>query len=87
MLLRVCVDTNIITRHVSDIHRLFEPRTSCKAGERAFRYIAPRLYNKLPKEIKDIKGEKNFKKKLKTFLFERSYDRDEEALSRNYVLT
>ena len=76
--MRVCVVTNIITGHVSDIHRLFEPRTSCKAGERAFRYIALRLYNKLPKEIKDIKEENIFKKKLKTFLFERSYNRDEE---------
>ena len=39
-------ETNVTVRHASELHRLFEPRTNCKLGERAFEHSAPRLYNK-----------------------------------------
>lgn len=39
-------------------------------GSRAFRVAAPELWNKLPREIKLLSDNiDNFKKKLKTYLF------------------
>ena len=57
---RFSQETNITVRHTCDVLRLFEPRTNCKLGERTFKHIAPRLYNKLPLEIKNIQDEKKF---------------------------
>ena len=78
------LETNIVVRHESDIHRLFEPRTNCKLGERAFKYAAPRLYNKLPFEMRNIRDVKKFKTKLKTLLFSRSYDQEDKAINEDY---
>ena len=81
---RVRLETNVTIRHTSDIHRLFEPRTDSKLGERSFRYSAPRLYNNLPSDLKNIEDEKNFKKKLKTYLFTRSYDLEDQTINSDY---
>ena len=78
------LETNVNVRHASDRHRLFEPRTNSKFGESAFKYCAPRLYNKLPSEMKEIEDEKNFKKSLKTLLFARSYDQEDLTLNEHY---
>ena len=47
---------------------LFEPRFSLTAGFCTFKSAAPRFY-KLPLDIKRIEDMKNFKRKLKTYLF------------------
>ena len=39
-------------------------------GRRAFRYTAPRLWNRLPPDLKTEESINTFKKKLKTFLFQ-----------------
>ena len=65
-------ETNVTVRHASEPYRLFEPRTNSKFGERAFGHCAPRLYNRLPPEIRNIPNEMKFKRELKTFLFARS---------------
>ena len=44
------------------------------AGDRAFSYIAPRLWNGLPEDIKLSKTLENFKSKLKTYLFKKSFN-------------
>ena len=40
-----------------------------KYGRRAFSYIAPRLWNKLPIEMRNARSFETFKSKIKTFLF------------------
>ena len=79
-------ETNVTVRHASELHRLFEPRTNCKLGERAFEHSAPRLYNKLPSELKDIQDEMRFKKELKTLMFIRSYDIEETTIRADYKI-
>ena len=78
------LETNVTVRHASDTNRLFEPRTENCFGERAFKYFAPRLYNRLPREMKNIQEEQSFKKSLKTLLFKRSYDLETKALQDEY---
>ena len=41
-----------------------------KHGRRAFRYTAPRLWNKLPLKMRKVESLDTFKKKLKTHLFD-----------------
>ena len=55
-------------------HRLLEPRSNFDMGFRAFERCAPRIYNKLPSDIKDCVRIDLFKKKLKTYLFTEAYD-------------
>ena len=42
-------------------------------GERAFQIYAPRIWNDIPKEIRQLECITSFKKHLKTFLFGRCY--------------
>ena len=42
-------------------------------GERAFVYSAPKLWNRMPFELKSETDLISFKKQLKTFLFKRAY--------------
>ena len=42
--------------------------------DRAFKFAAPKLWNRLPKEIRHIDSLDNFKKQLKTYLFRLAYD-------------
>ena len=78
------LNTGVTVRHANDKHRLFEPRTNCKLGERSFKYSAPRLYNRLPNEIKNIQDVKNFKRNLKTFLFSKSYNLEDQVIDTCY---
>ena len=80
------LDTSIIVRHASEPHRLQEPRERSKIAERAFRNCAPRLYNKLPSELKSITDVTLFKKKLKTFIFSECYDTQENKVIGRYKL-
>ena len=43
-------------------------------GQQAFSVAAPRLWNKLPFEIRACSDVNLFKSKLKTFLFKKVYD-------------
>lgn len=55
---------------------LCEPKTKLKSyGDRAFKNCAPRLWNKLPQQIKLADTFVDFKAKLKTHLFEQAYNR------------
>jgi hypothetical protein len=49
------------------------PQTLTKLGERAFCHIAPKLWNKLPQDIRLSSSNEVFKKKLKTHLFHHNY--------------
>ena len=50
------------------------PRTNrVTYGDRAFSIHASKLWNKLPRELKNIKDKKKFKKKLKTHLYNLTY--------------
>ena len=79
------LETSVTIRHQRDIYRLTEPRTNIKLGERAFKYCAPRLYNGISAEVKNLE-EKKFKKELKTIMFARSYNNVEKKLRENYRL-
>ena len=80
------LETTIIVRHASDLHRLQEPREYSKLDERAFRNCAPRLYNKLPTELKSVTNVTLFKKKLKTFIFSECYNTEENTVIGRYKL-
>ena len=68
------LETNIMIRHATDQHRLYEPRGNKSAIARTFWYSAPRLYNRLPTNVKNSESVSKFKKSLKTYLFEQCYD-------------
>ena len=74
------------TRRTLDGVTLFEPRCSMNYGFRAFRSAAPRLYNKLPLDIRRVECIKSFKKKLKTHLFSECYDLDDLTIKPAYAL-
>ena len=53
---------------------LFEPRTNLVTyGDRAFSSIAPKLWNKLPLDLKNITELDKFKTELKTYLFKKAF--------------
>ena len=62
-------------RSSKDHLRLEEPNFNMKTyGQRAFSVAAPRLWNKLPFEVRACSDVNLFKSKLKTFLFKKVYD-------------
>ena len=62
-------------RSSRDHLRLEEPNFNMKTyGQRAFSVAAPRLWNKLPFEIRACSDVNLFKSKLKRFLFKKVYD-------------
>ena len=57
------------------IGRLKEPSISSRTNsERCFEYHAPRLFNKLPNDVKMQLTVPAFKRKLKTHIFQKAYD-------------
>ena len=67
--------------------RLNEPVISNLANsERCFKYHAPRLYNKLPSDIKMQNSIQNFKQKLKTYLFQKAYNLSEQSINPEYMV-
>ena len=78
--------TSANTRAVTDGRKLVEPRCSTNIGFRAFRSAAPRLYNKLPNNIRMIDNLQSFKKKLETYLFNDAYDMDDSTIKIMYKI-
>jgi hypothetical protein len=54
-------------------NQLVEPRIHSLYGERAFSFMGPHLWNKLPSDIKSCNSINAFKKELKTHLFKIAY--------------
>ena len=52
---------------------LVVPRTSRKIGDRAFSVATPRVWNRLPTDLKLLRSTASFKNKLKCFLFHAAY--------------
>jgi len=49
------------------------PRTNRKFGDRAFCVAAPRVWNRLPADLRQLRSTQTFRRHLKTFLFAASY--------------
>ena len=49
------------------------PRTNRKFGDRAFCDAAPRVWNRLPADLRQLRSTQTFRRHLKTFLFAASY--------------
>ena len=79
-------ELEVSIRHSHDPHRLNEPRMNKEIGTRSFKYSAPRLFNGLPRSVKDSGNLKAFKKKLKTFLFNECYDFDTKTIIDTYCI-
>ena len=86
MLNRYDPGTNLTTRLAAETERLYEPRTNTNFGERAFNYCAPRLFNKVPMNIRNSPNIVQFKNKLKTFLFNKCYNVEEKTMKEEYKL-
>ena len=86
MLNRYDPGTNLTTRLAAETERLYEPRTNTNFGERAFNYCAPRLFNKVPMNIRNSLNIVQFKNKLKTFLFNKCYNVEEKTMKEEYKL-
>ena len=79
-------DLGMSLRSDSDPHRLHEPRAVGERSfaDRSFSYTAPRLYNRLPPEMKQLETVDSFKKHLKTYLFTRAYHVGDGHISDEY---
>ena len=51
--------------------RLFKPRTKWKVEESAFTHYAPKIYNEVPLDMKEIDFGKKFKQTLMTYCSQR----------------
>ncbi|XP_068250862.1 uncharacterized protein [Palaemon carinicauda] len=70
-------DTVVSLRHSDDPYRLEELRSRTNVGTRAFERSAPRIFNKLPLEVKQSLNCDVFKRKLKTHIFVDCYQSGE----------
>ena len=57
------------TRRADESQRLYLPKTTNGKGDRAFKIAGPRLWNKLPSNIRAVTDIVDFKKKFKTHHF------------------
>ena len=80
------VGANVVVRHAADKYCLNEPRCYTDLGFRAFQVCAPRLYNRLPVQVKASNSIALFKKALKTFLFRDAYDLSDMTVTDHYVV-
>ena len=78
----------VAVRHDGDPLRLAEPRAYQQSSffERSFAYMAPRLYNRLPLSVRQLSSIECFKRQLKTFLFDRSYNLERGVVTDGYRL-
>ena len=81
-------NSELSLRSSADPHRLFEPLNiqHKSFNDWSFAFSAPRLYNKLPIEIKSTNSVMTFKSHLKTYLFTKSYDCNNLTLMPDYKL-
>jgi len=79
---------DISLRSEDDSLRLQEPRAVMNKlfGERSFKYSAPRFYNSLPITLRKSESVDIFKKNLKTFIFQKAFDFDNETISPDYAV-
>ena len=78
--LQCIIQYAIHLRSASNLN-LFLPRSRLKFGERAFRIVAPKVWNTLPLNVRQISNTQAFKRNLKTFLFCTSYNIPTPTLS------
>lgn len=78
------VNTNVTLRHSTEEYRLAEPRFNNEYGRRAFSRIAPRLFNRLPLDVRQAENVEIFKKKLKTYLFGQCYNLEDMTVREPY---
>ena len=64
-------NTGLALRSGDDPYHLFEPRTVHERSfsDRSFSYVAPRLYNRIPLEVKQLTLLESFKNHLKTSFY------------------
>ena len=77
-------DEGINTRRTTSEFTHHEPRYSSNIGLRAFSSAVPKLYNKLPLNIRKANKLSKFKKELKTFLFSDCYDMETLTINMAY---
>ena len=77
-------ELGVSIRYSHDPHRLNEPRMNKETGTRSFKYSAPRLFNSLPRSVKDSGNLNVSKKRLKTFLFSECYDLETKKITDRY---
>ena len=65
-----CKKTRLL--RINDQNKLVEPKTNLVTyGDRAFSAVAPRLYNRLPLDLRKCESYELFKQKLKTHIFKK----------------
>ena len=55
-------------------------------GTRNFKHSAPRLFNSLPRSVKDSENLKVYKKNLKTYLLNECYDLNTKTITDGYCI-
>ena len=86
LLTRFSTERDMSLRSI-EFDRLDEPMISrLSTVNRCFAYSAPRLYNKIPHHIRQIDTVQLFKKKLKTFMFQKAYDMQTETINPEFAL-
>ena len=75
-------------RSSDDSYHLCEPRAVGESNfaNLSFSYVVPRLYNKLPFSLKQIKSVDTFKKQFESFVFSLAYDLSDHAVREEYAL-
>ena len=77
-------ENNINTRSAISGVTLKRRRPTTNYGSRAFKAAAPIVYNSIPVEIRNINNMKNFKAKLKTFIFSECYDLEDQTVTEQF---
>ena len=79
-------EANAVLRSQDDNLRLTEPIATHGRNfvDRSFAFSAPRLYNALPYDIRNESTVESFKKKLKTHMFELSYNNYDQSISERF---
>ena len=62
--------------------KLEKPRSKSSFGSRCFGRVGPKLWNLLPLKLREEKDIDNFKKQLKTFLFDEFHDFEQKMSER-----
>ncbi len=80
------IDSDMMLRHSVETNRLDEPYCNHSFGFRDFEKCAPRLYNKLPMNIRSADNTAIFKRKLKSYLFNECYDLHDRTIKPEYAV-
>ena len=79
-------ETTMTLRHSVEQYRLEEPRCNLQVGFRSFEKSAPRLFNRLPEDVKASENTDVFKRRLKTFLFADCYELQGKYIKDDYKI-